>query len=81
MRISVRKEDPGYHTRPFDYYVLVNGVRVNDCFTADEETQQAFCFVRDAKGDFVLNKSKTKVVEKILTGKVEIVKKQDFEKI
>ncbi len=47
MRVSAKKNDPGYVKNPFDYKVFLNGIEIQDCFTADEEQGIAYIYKRD----------------------------------
>ncbi len=73
MRISVRKDDPGYHPQAVGCRVVLNGKEIERCFTADEEAGEAFCYATDANGDCILNQARDGVVEIIYKGKVEII--------
>ena len=73
MRISVRENDPGYHPQAYKCEPMLDGKKVKDCFTADEETGEVFCHARDEKGNFILNDKMTEVVEVVKKGKVSII--------
>ena len=73
MRISIRKDDPGYHHLACKCKVLLDSKEAKGCFTADEENGEAHCFVIDDKGLYVMNNNQTKIKEIVLHGKVEIV--------
>lgn len=47
MRISTRKDDPGYTARAYNYQVYLDGKKLDHCHTADEEKGEAHCFVYD----------------------------------
>lgn len=49
IRVSVFKEDPGYHPAPL-VEVYVNGKKANGCVMADEERGQALCIVLNNDG-------------------------------
>lgn len=50
MRLSVRKNDPGYSPAAFGAKVTLNGVPLDNCITADEELGVALCYDVDASG-------------------------------
>lgn len=72
MRVSVRKDDPGYRKDTYGTKVFVNEREVHYCycFTADEETGEAFCHVTD-NGRFVHENGKLKVI--VFKGRVKII--------
>lgn len=73
MRISVRKDDPGYRPWAVRCSVLLDGERVGDCHTADEELGAVWVSCRDGYGRLMLNFMRNKVVAGVLRGKVEII--------
>lgn len=44
MRISVRNSDPGYFEGSYRCTVFLDGVKLDDCVTADEEEGLAICY-------------------------------------
>jgi hypothetical protein len=74
MRISVRKGDPGYKLDAFKHEVFLDGEKLQRCFTADEETGQAWVYAIDKQGKLIIDNYGRKSKERILTGKVEIRK-------
>jgi len=44
MRLSTRRRVPGYHQKAYLCKVLLDGVEILDCYTADEEAGKAFCY-------------------------------------
>lgn len=74
MRVSVRKDDPGYKNffGVILYEAYLDGKKVENVVTADEETGEVFFHARDEHGEFILNEAKDAIIEKRLTGKVEI---------
>ena len=44
MRLSVNKDDPGFCAEAFRATVTVDGVKVEQCFIADEELGEAHCY-------------------------------------
>lgn len=65
MRMSVRKSDAGYREDAAAYVVLFNGFVLDDCYTADEETGEAWIYDRQNRWAYK---------EKKLEGRVEIRK-------
>lgn len=45
MRKSVNQGDPGYDPEAFKYEVFLDGVRLEHCFTADEELGEAHVYL------------------------------------
>ena len=73
MRKSVKKDDKGYD--PYaagNYEVWLNGLKVDGCFTAVEESGEVWIYVEDNEGRFVLDLEKNVIKAKCLKGKVEI---------
>ncbi len=50
MRLSVRKDDPGYDPRAFGARVYLDGKEITHCFTADEERGYALVYVLNENG-------------------------------
>lgn len=69
-RISVNKDDPGFSLEPHRYVVYLNGKRIKDCFTADEEQGYVDCYYRDNAGNFWINENR--IVPMRMWGKVRI---------
>jgi len=65
MRISVRKNDAGYREDAYQFVILLNGCVLDECFTADEETGEAWIYDRQNRWAYK---------EKKLTGRVEVKK-------
>lgn len=72
MRISARKGDPSYNYRAHDYQVTLDGELLLDCFTADEESGEAHCYVVDSDGRCVLNDQSSRLKEVVKKGKVVV---------
>jgi len=72
MRMSIRRDDPGYSHRAYTAKPYLNGVLLDNCITADEERGEVLCYARDANGDFYLNDAKDEVVTETLYGHVRI---------
>jgi len=73
MRKSVKKNDKGYDPYAgMHYEVWLNGLKVDDCFTADEESGEVWIYVKDNEGWFIIDLEKNEVKSKCLKGKVEI---------
>lgn len=73
MRKSVIKDDIGYDPKVNKYSVLLNGERLDHCFTADDEEGKAWVYQTDENDDYLLNETKTAILKKVVTGNVEIV--------
>lgn len=76
MRRSVRKEDPAYDPAWIgdDTVVLVDGLPVRRCHTADEERGEAICFAEDDRGRAYPDPDDPgKAKEVVLRGDVRIV--------
>jgi len=55
VRISIREDDPGYNLeKSVRATVFLDGVRLDQCFTADEELGIAACFKTDANGNLII---------------------------
>lgn len=74
VRVSVREGDPGYDPDSHRYRVYVDGVEVRDCFTADERTGEAWCYVRGADGKLKITRPGGALVEFAKRGVVRVVK-------
>lgn len=75
MRLSARKDDPGY--RPdweslLPITVLLDGVEVPKCITADEELGYVKFFALDERGNTILAPCRTECVTREATGQVQI---------
>lgn len=74
MRISVRKDDPGFHPLDSLCEVFLDGQRLRGCFTADEEAGEAHCYVEGDDGRPVLDPERPgQLMETVLNGKVTLV--------
>lgn len=72
MRLSVHRDDPGYHPAAFGAVVVVNGRTADCCHTADEEMGLAWCHARDAEGKFFLHPRTGEIAGVIMFGDVKI---------
>ena len=72
MRISVLKEDPGYHKCAHLCIPYFNGEKLPDCITADEERGEVWVMKRDENGNHIINKEEDMVEIEILKGEVKI---------
>ena len=69
MRVSVDKQDAAYNPNHIHFEVYLDGKKLTNCVTADEETGEAFCYaMKDGKLDVV---NDALVVER-LTGSVKL---------
>ena len=76
MRVSVRKEDPGYvEDTVGNCTIFVNGIDVtNRCHTADEEEGKAWCFKHNEENKKIIDPDNDdKIAEEVLTGEVVIM--------
>ena len=73
MRMSVHKNDPGYHPRAHFYSVLLDGKDLPMCITADEDRGYAVVHKIDSEGNAFLNETKDATVKEKVFGKIEIV--------
>lgn len=74
MRISVNKNDSGYH--PCAHMIeaiLFNGNKVMDVVTADEEFGEILCYKKDDCGSLIYNHLIDEAEKVTLKGKVQIV--------
>ena len=55
MRVSVRESDKGYTAKAFDCEVYLDGKKIQNCFTADEELGVAYCYKTDEQGEVVID--------------------------
>lgn len=72
MRSSWKKNDPGYPTRVLGI-VLVDGIEVHKCHTADEEQGIAICFATNPDGSVALNAKRDDTMDVIHRGVVKII--------
>ena len=83
MRASCRKDDSGYTPKTLDLVVLVDDIDVtNRCFTADEESGEAFCYTYNKEGKFFLDpENPDEIKTEIMRGKVEIKKRSSYSRL
>jgi hypothetical protein len=72
MRLSVRKNDPGYNKHAVWAHPYLDGKPLKHCVTADEETGEAWVFKTDENGRPMLNEFMDELPLERLTGSVEI---------
>ena len=73
MRLSVRRNDPGYHPEAFGAEVYLDGQIIDDCITADEEKGEVFILKRNTLGEYIINAEGANIAEERKTGKVQII--------
>lgn len=73
MRISVNKEDEGYRKDAHAYLPFLNGEKVEDCMTADEERGYVLVYIRDEEDHLCMNRITNRIKTKRLSGTVMIV--------
>jgi hypothetical protein len=76
MRVSVKKNDSGYRPDYRYYEVFLDGQKLDNCFTADEERGEVWVHPKDEHGRF-LRAADDKLTEECLRGQVTIVRKAD----
>lgn len=54
MRVSIREEDPGFVEDGQKYTVFLDGEKIQNCFTADEETGEVFVYDTDPESGELL---------------------------
>ena len=72
MRLSVRKNDFGYHKMAYLYQPYLDGKSISNCFTADEDRGVVWVHKTDKDGDVILNLERTCILEEQLFGNVEL---------
>ena len=58
------------------YQPYLNGVKLDDCFAANEEEGWADCYKKNSEGHHFLNDDKIDVVRERVFGKVELKRKK-----
>jgi len=81
VRLSVRKNDPGYHSRAWGVVVYLNGQKISNCVTADEEKGEVFLLKKDSDGAYMKNRAGDDVKIERKTGEVRIVVPVGFKPI
>ena len=76
MRMSVNKDDPGYHPLAMMCHILFNGKELKNCHTADEGKGIVYVYLLDSYGYFPQDDSE--LINEELKGKVEIVFPDDW---
>lgn len=72
MRMSVNKDDPGYHKKAQYYQPFLNGKKVDLCYTADEDMGYLLRHKTDNSGQVIVDWGKGETVKEQLFGHVEI---------
>ena len=73
MRMSVKKNDPGYYKRAGRFYAaFLDGEKVEHCFTADEDKGYVLCHAFDENDNPIVDYAKGGIITKQLFGFVEI---------
>jgi len=74
MRLSVRKDDPGYDVAAQHCQVFVDGIDVTvRCHTADEEEGKAWCFKHNELGRPFRDPATDEAAQEVLAGEVVIL--------
>ena len=72
MRMSVHKDDQGYHKRAqWGYQPYLDGVKVDHCFTADEDSGYLLRH-KTGKNGVVVDRVRDEIASEQLFGRVEI---------
>jgi len=76
MRVSCRKDDPGYDpVLCMHVKILCDGVDItNRCYMADEEEGKAFCFSLNEKGEKFFNSAINAVAKEVCLGEIKIIR-------
>lgn len=76
MRSSCRKGDPGYPPKIWPAIILLDGKRVKNCITADEELGMVECYViSEQTGDKVIAFDRSGALTFKMYGAVTIIPK------
>ena len=70
MRMSVRKNDPGFSREAVRHEVLLDGKLLKRCHTADEDEGLAICLKTDKDGNVIVVNNR--IIDVVLYGDVKI---------
>ena len=76
MRVSVRKDDRGYHpeAKAFAFKILLDGTDMTmHCHTADEEEGRLYRYATNDFGEKYIDPVTDRPAEEVLYGRVEII--------
>lgn len=76
MRLSIIENDKGYNATAYLSKVLLNGIELNNCITADEDEGYCLVYKTDDNGKTIPNVANNKLLTEVLHGHVEIVNNQ-----
>jgi len=73
MRLSVKKDDPGYHEKArWEHQPYLDGKKVDHCFTADEEMGCVWCHKVGEDGKILVDRVKGEILTEKKCGRVEL---------
>lgn len=75
MRISTKKDDPGYRGDATNgaTAIYLDGTELEFCHTADEEEGIAICYIKDEEGNYLKDeKDQDKLKETTFHGNIKI---------
>lgn len=73
MRVSVRKDDPGYRSDAVLFEVTLDGQKLRGCFTADEELGKAWRYAEDENGVTIIDRNPDRLREECIEGVVRVI--------
>ncbi len=74
MRVSFRESDPGYNAKAVGTEIYLDGEKIEQCFTADEELGIAYCYELNEEGLVMIDpKTGDRLKEIERRGNVKIV--------
>jgi hypothetical protein len=71
MRLSAEKDDPNYNDAGIFVSVFLNGVKLKDCVTADEEAGEVVCLAKSGS-NYILDGEEIKKVTRHGTVRIEV---------
>lgn len=79
MRLSAAENDKGYHPQAYLCTVYLDGQKLSNCITADEEKGECVCHIVGESGNCVLDENGELAIE-IRQGIVKIGIPKNFDK-
>lgn len=73
MRISADRNDPSFNELYLKSKVMLDGVEIRNCITADDEAGECVCFVTDADGRLPPPDAKGNALTEVNRGVVKIM--------
>lgn len=71
MRVSTQKDDPGFREDTYRFEVFLNGKRLDNCITADEEQMYVWVYKKGEDGKLSVD-DYGRFIEEKLIGAVKI---------